>query len=110
MNAMHQIFQQALAPFAPKPAMGNWMHVAIIGEGNETVNCHFDMSEDGDIENLRVFGDVGEVTKYLHFTQIEELECECYDSYLIQVKEHNDDLKISRHLASRDDACVGVSA
>ena len=88
--------------------MGNWMHIAIIGEGNESVECHFDMSDDGDVENLRVFGDHCEVTGFLHFTQIEELECECYDSYLIQAKEHNDDMAIDRHLSSRDDLCCGV--
>jgi len=99
-------FQQALKPFEPKPTMGNWMHVAIIGEGNETVNCSFDVSDDGDIENLRVIGDVGEVTNYLHFCQIVELECECYDSYVVQVRQHNDDLKIARH----ESECNGVYA
>ena len=81
------------------PTVGQWIHNAIVGEGNKEVHCTFDVSSDGDIENLAVKDGAINVTPYLAFDQIEELELECFDSYMEQVKEHNTDLAINRMAA-----------
>lgn len=93
-----------------KARLGNWSHCTVIGEGSEVVQCWFDVSSDGDIESLRVFGDVGEVTNYLHLTQIEELEYECSDAYLRDAKERNDDAMVDRYLSAQDSDSVGARA
>ena len=77
---------------------GIWSFSAVIGEGNVKVECTFDMSSDGDVENLHVTHGAINVTPYLAAYQIEELECECYDHYCTSAKEHNDDLKINNYL------------
>ena len=78
---------------------GAWSFSAVIGEGSVKVLCNFDVSSDGTVENLHVTDGAINVTPYLAAYQIEELECECYDSYCADAKEHNDDLKINNYLA-----------
>lgn len=78
---------------------GAWSFSAVIGEGNIKVLCNFDVSSDGTVEELHVtHGDIN-VTPYLSAYQIEELECECYDSYCAAAKQHNTDLQINNYLA-----------
>ena len=105
MSALHPVFQQVVNNFAPllakpvepaKPVTGRWSHCAVVGEGNVPVHCTFDVDEDGDLTNLQVHDGVINATKYLSFHQIEELECECWDSYEVQAKQWNDEMAISR--------------
>jgi hypothetical protein len=80
--------------------LGNWAHVARIGVAKTLVECRFDVSSDGDIENLSVRDGETDAKPYLCEHQIEDLECECYDSYCKQAKESNDDNRINQFLAS----------
>ncbi len=75
---------------------GLWSHNAVIGEGNKRVYCTFDVSSDGDVENLEVTDGAIHVTPYLAYQQIEELESECWEAYLKDAEEHNTDMAISR--------------
>ena len=75
---------------------GMWSHIATIGEGRKKVHCTFDMSSDGEVENLEVSDGAINVTPYLAYHQIEELESECWDAYVKQADEHNTDMAISR--------------
>ena len=75
---------------------GQWSHMAIVGEGRKRVQCSFDMSSDGEVEDLEVRDGAIDVTPYLAYHQLEELESECWHSYLKQADEHNIDMLISR--------------
>ena len=79
---------------------GSWSFSAVIGEGNVKVECTFDMSSDGDVENLHVTHGAINVTPYLAEHQIEELECACFDSYVRSAREHNTDLQINNFLGA----------
>ena len=78
---------------------GTWNHIAKIGIGYVRVHCTFDVSSDGDVENLDVTDGDTNITKYLCDYQIEDLEVECYDSYIKSAKQHNTDLQINNYLA-----------
>ena len=75
---------------------GQWSHHAVIGEGRKRVRVSFDMTSDGEVENIGVSDGAINVTPYLAYHQIEELESECWDAYVKQAGEHNTDMAISR--------------
>lgn len=78
---------------------GTWNHIAKIGTGHVRVHCTFDVSSDGDVENMDATDGAINVMKYLCDYQVEELEVECFDAYIRSAKQHNDDLAINNYLA-----------
>ena len=104
MNAVHQTATLRSFPKQPfqarKQAIGLYSLSTTIGEGNADVHCTYDMNSDGEVFNIAVHDGLVNVTKYLAGSQLECLEVECYDSYLVEVKENNLSRRINEAIAS----------
>lgn len=77
----------------------NYRFCTKTGNANWVIDVYFDVSMDGDIDNLLILNEARPVTGLLSEGQIEEIESEAWAHYERECKEHNDDLKINNYLA-----------
>jgi len=74
----------------------------VTGAGFAPVTCLFNVSSDGDIEDMKVMIGGVDIVKALHPDQINVLEIGCWQSYLDDAKERNAELRIESWRAARE--------
>lgn len=79
-----------------------YTHAALIGEGRAVVYCFYEMSSDGDVEDLLVEFNNVDITPTITMDTYEDLCAECYQAYVKEAKQSNDDLAIMRWESSQE--------
>jgi len=74
----------------------------VTGAGFAPVTCLFNVSSDGDIEDMRVMIGATDIIKALHPDQLQVLEIGCWKSYLDDAKERNAERRIESWRAARE--------
>jgi len=96
MNTMTHPAMQAMRKASQAPTRPNHDYSTTIGEGSGIVHCQFNVSDDGDIEDLIVESDEGQnILKYLTEDQVSDLEYGCYQNYLKECEESRWDTRIA---------------
>lgn len=74
----------------------------ITGAGSAPITAKFNISSDGEVEDMQVWMHGYDITRALTEDQITEIEYDCYVDYLTEVKERNADLRIESMRAERE--------
>jgi hypothetical protein len=72
------------------------------GENSDSANVSFNVSSDGELEDVEVLLGSEDITKKLSANEIEGIEEECWKHYFKECNEHNTDLAINRYLSSQE--------
>ena len=94
--------QDAFAAFMPQPGYGTYSLTSYAGEGDDPVQVTYEIDSDGDVCELQVFSDQGEITKHLHGNTLSRMEEECNAASIAELANERDEARISRYEASRE--------
>ena len=74
------------------------------GAGSAPVTAKFNVSSDGEVEDMQVWMHGRNITKALTEDQITEIEYDCFVDYLKEAKERNAELRIEAYRAEMEAA------
>ena len=108
-NTLHPIMAAALKPFTtgiappPRGSVPLHDHYCTTGEGGAVVQCRWNFSSDGDIEDLEVWMGATDIFKALGEDQILALEEDCQAYARTRYQEDMSDSAIERYLSRQGD-------
>lgn len=94
--------QDAFAAFMPQPGFGTYSLTSYAGEGDDQVQVTYEIDSDGDVCELKVFSDQGEITKHLHGNTLSRIEDECSAASIAELANERDEARISRYEANQE--------
>lgn len=102
LEAKMQTIIMGFESFMPQIGCGTDSIESYAGEGGEPVTVTYRVDSNGDACDLRVFGDQGEITKYLHCNDMSRIEDECDLAINDALIERRNESKIDAYLANQE--------
>ena len=97
LEAKMQTITVGFESFMPRTGFGTYSIESTVGEGDEPVTVTYRVDSDGDACDLQVFGDHGEITKYLHGNALSRMEEECNMASRTALQEELDQCAIDNY-------------
>lgn len=92
----------AFSAFMINPGFSTYSLASYAGKGGSHVQVTYEIDSDGDVCELKVFSDQGEITQHLHGNDLSRIEDECSAACIAELVNKRDEARIDNYEANQE--------